>query len=239
MKIAIAFYGFYERGKDSWKTAFPFLEKNFININKHHDIIKVGHSWCELNDDISKQLLLKEYEIGEQIQYCDDLNKDAKKYGYQPYLYNNFKNRARSMQCVVELALKHNPDVIFLTRYDCVIGFPILLDSLKFDKNQIYASNWKQTKNNHIVDHYFIGVAEKIAKFVCIEEVLQQNLFEKSSSYVKWLFSKQLAGVNWVDSHKICAWFMEQQGLSYTHLGYQDYDTCLSRQLSMKGLKIV
>lgn len=244
VKIVVAYYGFFDSISknsnlaSSWKDAHLFFLKNVYNNNReHHDIQTVFHTWEEPTEQLTHTLRPFCYSVTSQVVHSDStITALAKGNGYKPHYYNNLRNRITSMKKATELASSLSPDVIFLTRFDCVITKPINFNTLEYS-NVIYAPNWHKIFYDAVVDHYYLASCDDMQRFINVLDSVDTSLFAQDSEYVKWLSNKRGLKSTWLDSHRIVRWAFDKAKLQYEILGYQDKDTCLSRQLGRFGFR--
>lgn len=237
MNVVVAFYGHHEYVSNndpsklnSWKVAWQFFVENVYEVNSKHSVKTVFHTWESDTTDLVSTLKPDAYVIDKQSVYSDDDIPSLIKRNpeYRSYAYNNLKNRLHSMKRAVELAESYKPDVVLLTRFDCVFNFPVLFESLELGNN-IHAPNWAPLVENYICDHYYVGSYDAMSRFVSVR--LTPSVFEPGSEYTKWLKRNDGFGENRVNSHILMRWMLESTGLMYVHYGIQGRDTCVARQL--------
>lgn len=243
MRVALAFAGHFERNGESWKHAWPFFERNFVTTNPGHDIFSVFHTWDPPPPDLLDSLRPIEFEVTSQVSYSDSgISRAARSfYNYDGRHYNNLKNRLESYTRSVALARKHGADVVFLTRFDVVIGFPVVLDDLDLSGDIVHTGNWDPVREHHVCDHYFLGSTDALERLVSLREMYDIRTFDEDSDYVRWMREKTehgrpLASKTWVTSHTIIPWWMSSQGLARRPLGAQDKNTWLVRQALRSGI---
>jgi len=243
MRIAIAFAGFYERSlENSWKPAWPFFKKHLYDPNRKHEIFTVFHTWNKPDQLLLDTLRPAAWEVGNQIAY-DDSKIPAgprKVSGYRGEFYNNFKNRLHSYTRAVELTKAFRPDIIFLTRFDVVIKFDIVIDKMSLSRDEIHVGNWLVPKHHFVCDHYFLGHHEVLERMVKLEDHYNEAMFEAGASYHDWIVARQEKGrllkdQNWLAGHTVYPWFFYTNGIKWHNLGRQDADTWVVRQTLKNG----
>lgn len=242
MKIVIAFYGYYEHVSlnqvgnvtSSWKLAWPFFEKNVYKINSQHEVQTVFHTWIDPSNDLLNATKPVNFIVEAQTEYSDRLINDKAKHhnGYKNFSYNNLKNRLHSMKESVRLASELNPDIIILSRFDCVINFPMKLQELNLNDNDICAANWNPPQPLAVVDHYYVANLQAMKKFVDCYELFDHTIFDNGTEYTDWLRDVNRLHHDWTISHLVIRWFLDVSRLNYVHYGTTDVDTCVTRQLS-------
>jgi hypothetical protein len=247
MKIVVAFSGFYERSKEeSWRVAWPYFKSHFYDLNSKHEIITVFHTWNQPTEEMMQVLRPKAYRVTSQVTYGDEKipQPPRKAPGYRGTFYNNFKNRLNSYVNCIELAKQFNPDVIFLTRFDVVIKFDIIIDNLGLSRDEIHTGNWLVPKHHFACDHYFLGHHEVLERTVMLANHYNEKMFEPGASYHDWIMARQEKGrllkdQNWLEGHTIFPWFFHTNGIKWHNLGKQDSNTWLVRQCLKNGQAVV
>ncbi len=235
MKLVVAFYGYFDYRSlnspqhNSWTKAWSYYEQHVYQ--KHTEIETVFHTWEPPTEVLLATLKPIDFVVGTQIQYNDDeLPSHIRTYrNHRTFNFNNLKNRLRSMRASLELAKNIGADLVFLTRFDAVIKFDLDITNVKED--EIHTGNWPSYNPLDVLDHYYLGTTDAIRQLCALEDALNGDMFANDSAYASWLRRNKRDSKNWMDTHMIFAWWIEQCRLKPRWIGKCGVDTCLARSI--------